>query len=327
MALAANDYFFGLTRERLRATPAGPNVVEFPVRAGLAGRHALVFALATAGDLDSVVVRLAEWLDRTAGVSRVEWWSPDDAGRPELLAASGSPRATRQTLALGPAGDLVLHGGRCDAELGAVLLSLVPILRRRVAEERLTRAAMKLARRNEALEDFAALVAHELKTPLHAALLGDDPSGPLEAALELVETLLQAARGGSSDRSFACVAECLDQAVADLRTDLEVTAELATTLPLPPGSLRVILRNLVSNAVAAGAHRVHLVAQHSPGSFRLLVDDDGSGPADDDRYATGSGLGLALCRRIAGRFGGELRLAPRAAGGARATLEFAEASG
>jgi signal transduction histidine kinase len=34
---------------------------------------------------------------------------------------------------------------------------------------------VQLTRRNEALEDFAALVAHELKTPLQAALFADDP--------------------------------------------------------------------------------------------------------------------------------------------------------
>ncbi len=62
-------------------------------------------------------------------------------------------------------------------------------------------------------------------------------------------------------------------------------------------------------------------------SWRLLVDDDGVGLAEVDRYAAGSGLGLSLCRRIAARFGGVLELAPRPSGGTRATLEFVEARG
>jgi signal transduction histidine kinase len=84
----------------------------------------------------------------------------------------------------------------------------------------------------------------------------------------------------------------------------------------------VILRNLLSNAVAAGARRVHVAAVQSSRSWRLSVDDDGVGLGGVDRYAPGSGLGLSLCRRIAGRFGGVLELAPHPSGGTRAMLEF-----
>jgi signal transduction histidine kinase len=86
--------------------------------------------------------------------------------------------------------------------------------------------------------------------------------------------------------------------------------------------LRVILRNLLSNAVAARAHRVHVAAASSPRSWRLVVEDDGVGLADAAHYASGSGLGLSLLRHITGRFGGVLELTPRPSGGTRATLEF-----
>jgi signal transduction histidine kinase len=305
------------------------NVIDFPIRQSYAGQdslHDVVLALATADDLESAMARLVEWLHRAADVSRSEWWGPGDDGGLELVAAAGSPRARRYNVPLGPAGVLVLHGGRFNPNVKSALSSLTPILRRRAAEDRLTRTAMQLARRNEALEDFAALVAHELKTPLQAALVADDPSGPLEDALDLVETVLQASQNEPSERAFASVAECLDQAVEDLGAELVITADLETTLPLPPEPLRVILRNLLSNAVAAGAHRIHVTAEHASGSFGLLIDDDGAGLADVDRYATGSGLGLTLCRRIASRFGGRLELAPHPSGGTRATLEFIEAS-
>jgi len=183
---------------------------------------------------------------------------------------------------------------------------------------------VQLARRNEALEDFAALVAHELKTPLQAALLADDPSKPVEEALDLVDELLEAAQDLPFERPFASVSECLDQVTRDLGTQLEITSDLTTTLPLAPGPLRVILRNLLSNAAAAGARHVRVSAARSPRSWRLVVDDDGVGLAGTDHYAAGSSLGLALCRRIAARFGGVLELAARPRGGARATLEFAE---
>ena len=177
----------------------------------------------------------------------------------------------------------------------------------------------QLARRNEALEDFVALVAHELKTPLHAALFADDPSKLVEEALDLVDELLEAA---SDERPFALVAECLDE----IASQVEVSSDVTTTLPLPPGPLRVILRNLLSNAAAAGAGQAHVSAGRSGRSWRLVVDDDGVGLDAPHHYAAGSGLGLSLCRRIAARFGGVLELAPRPSGGARATLEFAEAA-
>ena len=88
----------------------------------------------------------------------------------------------------------------------------------------------------------------------------------------------------------------------------------------------MLLRNLLSNAVAAGAHHVHVAAVRSSRSWRLSVDDDGVGLAEVDRYAAGSGLGLSLSRRIAGRFGGVLELAPHPSGGTRAMLEFPEAA-
>jgi len=181
----------------------------------------------------------------------------------------------------------------------------------------------QLARRNEALEDFAALVAHELKSPLHAALFADDPATLVEEALDLVDELLEAAQ---DERPFASVAESLDHVTLDLGTQVEVTSDVTTELPLAPGPLRVILRNLLSNAVAAGAGHVHVSAARSARSWRLVVDDDGVGLAAAHHYASGSGLGLSLCRRIAARFGGALELAPRPSGGTRATLELAEAA-
>src|SRR6266545_4588914 len=85
-------------------------------------------------------------------------------------------------------------------------------------DDEVASAIIRLARRNEALEDFAALVAHELKTPLQAALLADNPSRHLEDALDLVDALLEAAQNERDEREFTPVAECLDQALADLRT-------------------------------------------------------------------------------------------------------------
>jgi signal transduction histidine kinase len=306
------------------------NVIELPVRPEYEERdslqHDLVLTLATADDVASGMDGVAQRIRRESGATRVEWWASGDDGALKLVAAAGTRRSRYHELQLGHAGVFVLHGGRLDPQIESVLMPLKPILRRRTAEERLARATIQLAQRNEALEDFAALVAHELKTPLQAALVADDPSVPVEDALDLVDALLEAARNQPREPMFANVAACLDQVVEDLRAEVEITAETQTTMPLPPGPLRVILRNLLSNAVAAGARHVQVAAVPSLRSWRLLVDDDGVGPAETDGYAAGSGLGLSLCRRIAARFGGVLELDAGPSGGTRATLEFSKAA-
>jgi signal transduction histidine kinase len=303
------------------------NVVEFPVRHDHAERDSLeleiVLDLATADDVAAGMVSVVERIRRDSDAAGAEWWAMGNDGALELAAATGTALGACERLPLGGAGVLVLHDGSLDPDIESALMSLAPILRRRAAEERLARTTIQLAQRNEALEDFAALVAHELKTPLHAALVADDPGRQVEDALHLVDALLESAQN-EGERAFASAAESLDQAVEDLGAEIEITADLATTLPLPPEPLRVILRNLLANAVAAGAGHVHVTAARSPRAWRLLVEDDGVGLGDVDGYAGGSGLGLSLSRRIAGRFGGVLGLAPRPSGGTRATLEFKE---
>jgi signal transduction histidine kinase len=304
------------------------NVIEFPVRRDDHPRddleHDVVLALATAGELTSAMAQVVESVHRGSGATRVEWWATGDDGALELGAAIGIARGKRHDLPLDGAGAFVLYGGRVEPQIASALTTAAPIIRRRAAEERLARTAIDLARRNQALEDFAALVAHELKTPLHAALLADDPSRHLEDALGLVETLLEAAQSEPRERVFVSAAEWVDRAVEDVGAEVEVTTDLQATLPLPPRTLHVILRNLLANAVAAGAHHVQVAAFQSSDSRRLFVDDDGVGLGEVDRYAAGSGLGLSLSRRIAGRFGGVLELAPNPSGGTRAILEFPE---
>jgi signal transduction histidine kinase len=287
--------------------------------------HDALLALASADDLESGMAHVVESILRESATERVEWWAAGEGGALELAAAAGRRAGGRRSVPISGAGRFVLHGSD-DAELDATLTALTPVIRRRAAERRISRHATQLARRNEALEDFAALVAHELKNPLHAALVSEDPSRPVEDALALVEELLEAARSETGPAELTSVAEPLAQALGDIGGGVSVTTDLNTVLPLPAEALRVILRNLLSNAVAAGAGHVHVAASWSPGSWRLLVDDDGVGLDDADGYSSGSGLGMGLCRRIAARFGGALRLTRHPSGGTRAVLELTEPS-
>jgi signal transduction histidine kinase len=199
-------------------------------------------------------------------------------------------------------------------------------LDRPTATDQMADAMMRLARRNEVLQDFAALVAHELKSPLEAALLADDPRTWIVSALDLVESLLGAATE-SSDGAWATLADCLAHAACCVQPlQLTVAAEEDARFPLPSSSLSVILRNLLANAAAANARRVNVFTAHRHTRWWLVVDDDGVGlGAADDQYDHGSGIGLELCRRIAGRHGAALELVTRRDGGTRAILTLERA--
>jgi signal transduction histidine kinase len=280
--------------------------------------YALVVDLATASDLGSGLARVLSRMRLASGAARVEWWEGD-----EFVAADGLGGRRRRRFDLGTFGAFVFYGGHFDFQLAAGLQALAPLLRRRRADETLATKAGELVRRNEMLDEFAGLVAHELKTPLHDALLADDASHLLREALDLVDALLRTARDARQFDASESLAGCLDAVVRDLgarAAGVEITSDLATTLPITAGGLSIILRNFLTNALAAGACHVHVATLDSR---TLVVDDDGVGPAENG-YESGSGLGLELCRRIARTFDARIELTSRLHGGARAMLAFGE---
>jgi signal transduction histidine kinase len=286
----------------------------------------MVLELAMAEEIDEGMARVVSLLRQGSGAARVEWWAPDEDAELQLRVSDGAGRRDHRRFSLGRAGEVVVFGARHDGRVESAMARVRPIVRRRWVDEQLASAVTSLARRNEALEEFAALVAHELKTPLQAALVADDASIALGRALELIDSLIETGRD-RHEATHTSAAVCLDAALGDLGPiPVEVTADVTSTIPLPHAPLRVILRNLLRNAVAAKARHIHVAAVPVPDSWRLLVDDDGVGLAAGARYTAGSGLGLSLCRRIADRYGGALDLAARPGGGTRATLQSARVS-
>ncbi|HVP75768.1 MAG TPA: ATP-binding protein [Gaiellaceae bacterium] len=260
-------------------------------------------------------------LRKQAGVERVEWWGPAEDGTSlRLEASAGVGVGTRAGIPIGPVGALILVGRAPGPPLVEAVTRLVPLLRHRWTEERLATHSALLARRLQALDDFAAFVAHELKGPLHAALLADDPAPEIRKALHLVDSVLEAIRSESATDVWSSPGACLSDVLCDLDgIGAEVSATLPPVFPMPAAALRLVLRNLLANAAAAGAQWIRVSAGAAAAGWTLAVDDDGGDEAHD-RYRSGSGIGLALCTRLVDRLGGELELRPRAHGGMRAQV-------
>ncbi|TCN41783.1 hypothetical protein EV644_104165 [Kribbella orskensis] len=194
--------------------------------------------------------------------------------------------------------------------------------------ERLAEHAARLARKTEALEDHAALLAHEVKSSLLCALHSDDLRQGVIHAVELVDTILDVvhadldAVNAESDTGHgsALTVDCVRQAVADSKLRMEVITGPIEDLPIPAAVLRLVLRNLVANAAAAGARRIHVWSRTQSDRSILIVEDDGVGPTSSRGYAAGTRIGLTLCRRLVARFDGVIELEPRSVGGARAMV-------
>lgn len=204
-----------------------------------------------------------------------------------------------------------------------------------------------------ALGGMSSVMAHELRNPLaslkgHAQLLVED----LEDAandksrkkaervvreaerLELLTTsLLDFVRDGPLERRSLTAREVIDLALADLASDrVEVRIDASVgSLSVDPNRLARALHNLVDNALQAATDKtVELrVTTEGPG-VRFVVQDHGPGIEAGtetqifEPFVTtrtrGTGLGLAVARRVAEQHDGTLTAENHPSGGAVFTL-------
>lgn len=220
----------------------------------------------------------------------------------------------------------------------------------------------------EALETerrFTADAAHELRTPLAAlqaqlqvalrARDGEEQARSLHnlqdgltRASHLVDQMLQLARldpeRGLPDARPVNVGELAEAVCAELgpailarELDFELTAEPRARVVGHADWLRVLIRNLVDNAVRytpkGGSLLVEVALE--AGHALLRVSDSGPGipPAERERVfdrfhrlhqgeIQGSGLGLSIARRVAELHGASLALGSSRSGGLAVTVVF-----
>ncbi len=219
-------------------------------------------------------------------------------------------------VALAPAGQEWVHFGSAFLAVSVLAFVLVAIHRsmfeRLYSREAALASTLKdLQRSNEALEQFAYAVSHDLQAPIrsissYAAVLRDEhaPSLDDEARAcvvrieksavhmaELVRDLLEYARVGSRGAEFKAVAldVVLDRALANLSGELSRQSAEVSREPLPKVQgdevqLVQLFQNLVGNAIkfhGEAAPRVHIAARREGEAWIVSVADNGIGVAPE----------------------------------------------
>jgi two-component system sensor histidine kinase HydH len=147
---------------------------------------------------------------------------------------------------------------------------------------------------------------------------------------KIIDNLLDLARDRAPRRRrfelHALLERAREQATPPAGIELEIDAPAALNVDADPDDLLRVIVNLIGNAVQALGGRGHIwiSGRSGRGGIEIRVRDDGPGVAPEIRQrifdalfttrSRGTGLGLALCRRILYAHGGEIQLEPGAGG-------------
>ena len=212
------------------------------------------------------------------------------------------------------------------------------------------------AQRVAAWREVARRLAHEIKNPLSPIQLcaervrrhfADAPAASkalveVESLKDLVDEFSQFARMPAPRVDPTDVAALLDDVLGLYRglfSQVEIRRRFEPSLPVVAADreqLRRVVINLVDNAVEAMEQRgtIEVEASHDPDGrvMRIVVADDGPGIPAEERdklflpyYSTkrrGSGVGLAIVRRIVSEHGGAIKVTDNRPTGTRFTIEL-----
>lgn len=286
-------------------------------------------------DRDGVRIALRVW-PTPATLERAR------SAMPQFVLVGGSLLAVALTLLVGLI-QVAAERAR-EAEMNDRLQE--EIRSRRRAERSLERRARELARSNREFEQFAYAVSHDLKDPLNALAMNlqlaqtrhggsdDGMERPLRAAHRSVERmnsllsgLLEYARaGGGGEPELVDADDALDEVLDNLEDAIHGSGARITRGELPKlvahrTQLVRLLQNLVGNALKFRGEadpEIHVDAERTSEGWHFQVRDNGVGLEASERErafdlfwrpsgtSDGSGVGLAVCKRVAEAHGGRI---------------------
>ena len=155
----------------------------------------------------------------------------------------------------------------------------------------------------------------------------------------LINDLLAFSRVGTQGKPLEPTScdTVLDRVLKNLKMAIQETAAVVTRDPLPvvladDGQLGQLLQNLLANAIkfrGAEAPRIHIAGERNDAAWTISVRDNGIGISTEHRdrifvifqrlhtkaQYPGTGIGLAVCKKIVERQGGRIWFEPAPGGG------------
>ena len=184
-------------------------------------------------------------------------------------------------------------------------------------------------------------------TASHTLIIAQVTPAEIVSGVERLQTLIDdlllysRAGRGQTERRPVDVGEVVRDVLWALgpqlrERDAEVSVAQLPTVMAERGMLRQIFQNLIANAIKfgdPGRPYVQIRAEREPGAWRFEIEDNGSGiePRHADRVfemfqrlhgreVPGSGIGLAIVKRLTERLGGRVAVGPAAPKGSIFTV-------
>ncbi len=232
-----------------------------------------------------------------------------------------------------------------EPEVRAIVWNYRDISERKSSEERRLRDAEDLARTNAEVQAFAYAAAHDLKEPLRTICAftellvrepqldknGQELAGFIVGGVKRMSVLLDDLLSfGSLSFHGACRVElrqAAEQAVQNLEQAVSETGASITIDSLPAvnaneSHMVQLFQNLIANAIKYRSEapiEVHVFAERLESKWMIKVKDNGIGIASKyrdyvfgvfkrlhPREVPGTGIGLAICKKIVERTGGRI---------------------